>query len=133
MTNETGNQETKFKAGIGTWVRMALLGLLVGVLFPIVPALVGATICGYAWTCILVDNATLVALLSAIIGLIGGAAFAYAMAKHAHRKKFEDPPFRPETLGDRRTENMVERRKADARIAWLNKLGRERESDRFRR
>lgn len=129
MNDVSSAQAQKFKAGIGTWVRMILAGLLVGALFPILPALIGATLCGYAWTCFAVDYATAVALVSAVIGLVGGAAFAYAMSKHAHRKKFEDAPFRPETLGDRRTENMVERRKADARISWLTRLGRERDQD----
>ena len=130
---ESANQtDRKFRAGFGTWLRMVLFGLLGMALFPIVPLLVSATVCGAGLFCFLVDYSFWVAGASALVGLVGGMLLTYKAAEHSHRKRFEDPPFRPETLGDRRTENMVERRKADARIAWLSKLGRERDTHRPR-
>lgn len=130
MHEENSRQPEKFRAGIGTWIRMILVGAICAALLPILPLLVSATFCGWGFLCILVDHSPWVFGISAALALLGGMFLIYQMAKYSHRKRFEDQPFRPETLGDRRTENMVERRKADARVAWMNKLGRERDQTR---
>ena len=132
MQENSSQQPEKFRAGIGTWIRMVLVGLLGMVFFPIFPLMLSANLCGMSMLCFLVDYSPWVAGISAAVGFLGGMFLAYKIAAHSHRKRLEDPPFRPETLGDRRTENMVERRKADARIAWLSKLGRERDTHRPR-
>ena len=131
MPEGENQQGEKFKAGFGTWFRMVLVGIVCAVVLPIAPLLAVATSCGIGLLCFLVDHSLWVAGISAAIGFIGGMFLTFKLAQHSHKKRFEDQPFRPETLGDRRTEMMVERRKADARIAWLSKLGQERDrSDR---
>ena len=130
MREENSQKSDRFRAGVGTWIRMVLVGAICAVFAPIVPLMVSANLCGMSLLCFLVDYSPWIAGISAALGFFGGMFLTYKIAEHSHRKRLEDPPFRPETLGDRRTENMVERRKADARIAWLSKLGREREQDR---
>ena len=126
MNAGTEQQERKFKAGIGTWVRSVLAGLICAVIFPILPNLLVNVACGGWAHCFQSDYSLWAAGIAAAIGLIGGMLFTYNYAARAYKKQVEDPPYRPETLGDRRTEMMVERRKADARAAWLTRLGRER-------
>ena len=133
MNEGASQQEWKFKAGPRTWITMGLVGIIGMVIFPVVPLILGATACGMTLSCFLVDHSMWVAGISAAVGLVGGMYLSFKLAEHSHKKKHEDQPFRPETLGDRRTEQMVERRQADARIAWLSRLGKERDNGPRRR
>ena len=133
MNEGASQQEWKFWAGPRTWITMGLVGIIGMVIFPVVPLMLGATTCGMTLSCFLVDHSMWVAGISAAVGLVGGMYLSFKLAEHSHKKKHEDQPFRPETLGDRRTENMVERRQADARIAWLSRLGNERDNGPRRR
>ena len=122
MTEDAAQEGKKFKAGLGTWVRMVLVGLVCGALLPIVPNLVISIACGGGALCFLVDSSLWVSVIAAAIGFAGGVLVVYAAAKHAHRKRFEDPSFGPEVT--------IESRKGDAWIGYLNQYGRDRHGGR---
>lgn len=122
MTESGTQQDYKFKISAGTWVRMILVGVICGALLPIVPNLVISIACGGGALCAVVDYSLWVSAVAAAFGLALGAAFVYTAARHAHRKRFEDPSFGPEVT--------LESRKGDAWIGYLNQYGRDRHGGR---
>ncbi|MYC29747.1 MAG: hypothetical protein F4X65_06635 [Chloroflexi bacterium] len=119
---DSTEQDKKFKLGIGGWVRMILVGIVCAALLPIMPNLVISIACGGGALCFLVDNPLIISVIAAAIGLAGGMLVVYAAAKHAHRKRFQDPSFGPEVT--------LESRKGDAWIGYLNQYGRDRHGGR---
>ena len=122
MTADSTEQGKIFRMGIGLWVRMILVGIVFAVLLPIVPNLVISIACGGGALCFLVENPLVISVIAAAIGLGGGMLVVYAAAKHAHRKRFQDPSFGPEVT--------IESRKGDAWIGYLNQYGRDRHGGR---
>ena len=122
MTGDAAQEGKKFKAGLGTWVRMILVGIVCAVLLPIMPNLVISIACGGGALCFMVENPLIISAIAAAIGLGGGMLVVYAAAKHAHRKRYQDPSFGPEVT--------LESRKGDAWIGYLNQYGRDRHGGR---
>ena len=118
MEDTSSQREDRYKPGVKGWLVMLLVGIICAAFLPIVPLVASATFCGMGFLCILVDNSPWVAGITAFIGFVGGMYLSRKLAEHSHKRKFEEQPLQPEMTRDLRQHQ--------ARMAWLDDIGRRR-------